>query len=324
MEYFFKYSIITAILIVLEFVYFPIAKRYRIGSEVTSRSSHNKFIITGAGFIFYISALLFYFFFSSILPTSFPIMLLGASILALISFYDDIKNIAPWLRLVIQIAVVAITFNQIFVDGFYEIYLLILICGVGFINAYNFMDGINGILVGYTIVTLSTLLYCFNFSVSIPEYGLIQFITPLIISAIILGIFNFRTKAICFSGDVGSIVMGFFILYLMVELILTTSDASYIIFLIVYAIDTVFTIFQRLFAGENIFLPHRLHLYQILANQWEIKHYNVSLIYASIQLIINIIYILIPEDFKWSYFIFITTILVIVYFTLKRLPISKQ
>lgn len=324
MEYFLKYSIITTILIALEIIYFPIARRYSIGSEATYRSSHEKFIITGAGFIFYISALLFYVLFPTNLPSSFPIMFLGASILAVISFYDDIKNLPPWLRLVIQIVVVATTFNQIFIDGYYEIYLLILLCGVGFINAYNFMDGINGILVGYTIVTLSTLLYCFYFSVNTPEYGIIQFIMPLIISTIVLGVFNFRTRAICFSGDVGSIVMGFFILYLMLELILKTSEASYIIFLIVYAIDTVFTIFQRLFAGENIFLPHRLHLYQILANQWGIKHYNVSLIYASIQLAINIIYILIPDDFKWSYFIFITTILVIVYFALKRLPISRQ
>lgn len=323
MEYLIKYSIITIILILLEVAYFPIAKRFHIGNEVTPRSSHNKFIITGAGFIFYISAILFYIFFNSKLPVSFPVMLIGASILAIISFYDDIKNLTPWLRLIIQIAVVAITFNQIFFDGYYEIYLLLLICGVGFINAYNFMDGINGILVGYSIVTLSTILYCYVIVTDSPTCGMIQFIIPLIISTVIFGIMNFRSTAKCFSGDVGAIVMGFFILYLMAELILRTSEASYIIFLIVYAIDTVFTIFQRLFAGENIFLPHRHHLYQILANQWGIKHYKVSIYYASTQLFINIVYLLIPDDFKWSYFIIITTILTIVYFVLKRSPQSR-
>lgn len=318
MEYLTKYSIITIILVLLEIIYIPIAKRYNIGSLVTPRSSHNKFITTGAGFIFYISAILYYLIFNPKLSESFSIMLIGATVLAIISFYDDIKELAPWLRLIIQIAVVAITFNQILIDGYYEIYLLILICGVGFINAYNFMDGINGILVGYSIVILSTLLYCFYYITDMPENGVIQFIITLIISTIILGILNFRTNAKCFSGDVGAIVMGFFILYLMIELILKTSEASVVIFLIVYAIDSVFTIFQRLFAGENIFLPHRLHLYQILVNQWGIKHYKVSLIYAFIQLAINIGYLLLTDDFKWSYFIIVTAILTIIYFTIKR------
>lgn len=325
MEYLVKYSIITIILILLEIIYFPIAKRYRIGCEVSPRSSHNKFVITGGGIIFYISAILFYFLFNpKQLPTSFSIMLIGASILAIISFYDDIKSLAPWMRLIIQIAVVAVTFNQIFFNGYYEIYLLLLICGVGFINAYNFMDGINGILVSYSIVTLSTILYCYLTIVNNIECGIIQFIIPLIISTIIFGVLNFRVNAKCFSGDVGSIVMGFFILYLMAELIIMTTEASLIIFLIVYAIDTVFTIFQRLFAGENIFLPHRLHLYQILVNQWGIKHYIVSIYYAITQLVINIAYLLIPNDFKWSFFILVTTVLTIVYFSLKRSPKSSK
>lgn len=322
MEYLIKYSIITIILILLEIIYFPIAKRYKIGSDVTPRSSHNKFVITGAGFIFYISAILFYTLFNPKLPISFPIMLIGASILAIISFYDDIKNITPWLRLIIQIAVVAVTFNQIFIDGYYEIFLLLLICGVGFINAYNFMDGINGILVGYSLVTLFTILYCYG--ESDLKCGEVQFIIPLIISTIIFGVLNFRKTPKCFAGDVGAIVMGFFILYLIATLILKTSDASLIIFLIVYAVDTVFTIFQRLYAGENIFLPHRHHLYQILVNKWGIEHYKVSIYYASTQLFINIIYILIPEDFKWSYFIITVIILTIIYFILKRSPISRR
>ena len=110
----------------------------------------------------------------------------------------------------------------------------------------------------------------------------------------------------------------------MATLILKTSDASLIIFLIVYAVDTVFTIFQRLYAGENIFLPHRLHLYQILVNKWGIEHYKVSIYYATTQLLINIVYILIPNDFKWSYFIVIVIILTIVYFILKRSPKSRR
>lgn len=321
MEYL-KYSIIAIIILLLEIIYIPIAKYYQIGNVVTPRSSHHKFSITGGGFIFYFSAILFYLIFDFTLPKSFITMLVGATALALISFYDDIKNISPWIRLVIHILVVATTFNQILFNGYYDIFLLLLICGVGFINAFNFMDGINGILTGYTIVTLSTLLYQFN-DIKIGN-GLTAFTITLIITTTIFGCFNFRKKAKCFAGDVGAIVMGFFILYLMSELILNTSDASALIFLIVYAIDSVYTIFQRLFAGENIFLPHRHHLYQILANQWHIHHYKVAIGYSVIQLLINCIYLYLPDDLKWSYFIIVTIILTIIYFIIKRSPKSKR
>lgn len=319
---FFKYSIIAIIILLLEIIYIPIAKYYRIGNEVTPRSSHHEFSITGGGFIFYFAAILFYLIFDSTLPKSFTTMLIGATALALISFYDDIKNISPWIRLIIHILVVAITFNQILFNGYYEIFLLLLICGVGFINAFNFMDGINGILTGYTIVTLSTLLYQFN-EIKIGN-GLITFTIILILATAIFGCFNFRKRAKCFAGDIGAIVMGFFILYLMSELILYTSDASALIFLIVYAIDSVYTIFQRLFAGENIFLPHRHHLYQILANQWHIYHYKVALGYSIIQLIINFIYLYLPEDLRWSYFIIVIIILTIIYFVIKRSPKTNR
>lgn len=319
-----QYIIITLILAVTEALYFVVARKYHIGNDVTPRSSHNEFKITGGGIIFYIASIVFYTLYGGHLPQHFGLMLIGASLLALVSFYDDIRSLPPGIRLIVHIVVVAGTFYQLLINGHYDIYLLLLICGVGFINAFNFMDGINGILAGYTLVTLSTISYCFY---SIPNQqttlGLQSFTTTLIISAIIFGVLNFRKKAVCFAGDVGAIVMGFFILYLMTQLILTTSDATMVIFLIVYAVDSVFTIFQRLFAGENIFLPHRLHLYQVLSNQWKIKHYKVALAYTLTQLAINVTYLLLPHDLRLTYFIIVTIILTIIYFILKRAQRSK-
>ena len=249
-------------------------------------------------------------------------MLIGTFILALISFYDDLKNSAPWLRLTIHIIVVAILFKQMLFNGYYDVFLLLLICGVGFINAFNFMDGINGILSGYSLVTLISLLY-YSSKTPILQVEFFQsFIIVLIIATVVFGFFNFRKNAICFSGDVGSIVMGFFILYFVSEFILSTGSASIIVFLIIYAIDSVFTIFQRLFAGENIFQSHRLHLYQILANQCNIAHYKIALAYSIAQLIINIGYLIISDELKWTYFIIVTISLTVLYFSIKRFLIK--
>ena len=141
---------------------------------------------------------------------------------------------------------------------------------------------------------------------------------------IIFSFFNFRKNAVCFSGDVGSIVIGFFILYMVIELCWATADASCIVLVSVYGIDTVYTIIQRLFAGENIFLPHRHHLYQVLVNQWGFEHCKIASYYTLTQLTINCIYFAIPRDYHWTYTIIIILLLSFVYFTLKRSKKSKK
>jgi len=307
------YIFLLGILLACEIIYIRIARKYMIGAKQEQRSSHKGYKLSGGGIIFII-AIWIYTIFNIPHNTNFWIMLGGASILAVVSFADDLNNLSPKIRLLVHAIVVGTTFLPFIILGKYDIFLLILLGGIGFINAYNFMDGIDGMMAGYSLVILSTLYYCCTyFCLSINE----NLILTLLISIGIFAFYNFRKKAICFAGDIGSIVMGFFILYLMVNIIVTTHDASILIFLIIYAIDTVFTIFQRLFAGENILLPHRLHLYQKMANQWQIPHYKISIGYAITQLIINIGYFIIPNYLHWTYFILVTTILSILYFVLK-------
>lgn len=318
------YIIVFAILLVCELVYFRIARHYNIGDNVTHRSSHKNYQLTGGGIIFIISAIIFWIWYSVWQQAPpiphFSTMMKIALGLAILSFEDDIKDISPITRLICHVIAVAVTFYFIFEHGYIDIYILVLVGGVGLINAYNFMDGINGITAGYSIVTLGTLLYCYIETPGIP----IEFIISLLIATLIFTFFNFRKKAVCFSGDVGAIVMGFFILFLSVELILLRNDATPIVFLIVYGVDSVYTIFQRLFMGENIFLPHRHHLYQVFANQWAIPHYKVAIGYCTTQFIINLLYFIIPGDYKWTYVIIVIILLSIVYFAAKRSPLSRN
>ncbi len=301
---------LSAILLISELLYFRIANRFQIGAKVTQRSSHKEYQLTGGGIIFFISVVISYFWHQQPSNTIF----IGATILAAISFIDDIKNISPFLRLFIQSIIVFCSFWHIIEWGYIDIFIVVFVCGVGFINAYNFMDGIDGIAAGYSLVTLGSIFYAFLDTVSAPHY----LILSLLIATIIFGYYNFRKSSVCFCGDVGSIVMGFLVLYLIVELIWTKSDATYIVFLIVYGIDTVFTIIQRLFMGENIFMPHRHHLYQVFANQWGISHYKIALGYTLTQLAINIAYFTVPKDLKWTYVISVILLLSTIYFISKR------
>lgn len=99
----------------------------------------------------------------------------------------------------------------------------------------------------------------------------------------------------------GSVSIAFILLFLLGKLIIQTGDFSWIILLSVYGVDSVLTIFHRLMLHENIGLPHRKHLYQLMANELRIPHVVVSVIYMVLQFLIVAGLLWLPVD-HWVYF----------------------
>lgn len=321
------YIAIFVILIALELLYMGVARRFMIGAKVTSRSSHSRFTITGGGIIFILAGLgcklgAVYTGISDELPPTFNLMLLVGCALAVMSFIDDLRGLEASTRLVIQTMLLCMTFAYLMVPAHFDIFLVVLIMGVGFVNAYNFMDGITGMLAAYSLVSLASLYAAYQLLPDVDS-GMPVFIATLFIAVFVFAIFNFRRKAMVFCGDVGAIVMGFFIFYITVNLMVETHNASYAIMFIVYGVDTIFTIFERLFKGEHILTSHHSHLYQALACKWGLRHRVVSSIYAGTQLGINVMFLIIPDKFRWSYDIIVTCLLTALYFTLKNAPRSR-
>ncbi len=126
----------------LMFVYMRLARHYRIVDIPNQRSSHTSPIIRGGGVIFYFAVLL-----SEILGGfQYPIFLLGLTLIAIISFIDDLKPISRTLRATGHFLGVVLLGFQLGVIGMpWWISVIVLVLGVGAMNAYNFMDGINGI-----------------------------------------------------------------------------------------------------------------------------------------------------------------------------------
>ena len=93
----------------------------------------------------------------------------------------------------------------------------------------------------------------------------------------------------------GSVSIAFIILFLIGKLIIDTEDFSWIVLLAVYGADSVLTIVHRLMLHENIGLPHRKHLYQIMANELKIPHVAVSLTYMVVQGVVVAGYLVLRE-----------------------------
>ena len=290
------YIIVLVLLFLTELFYFKLANKFNIIDMPNERSSHRKVTLRGGGIIFYFGALVYFL----ANHWEYPWFIVALTLITFISFVDDIRSTSQSLRLVFHFAVMVLMFYQwdLFSLSWWWIIVALIIC-TGIINAYNFMDGINGITGGYSLVILVTLAYINAKIVPFTEPALIN---TVLCSVLVFCFFNFRKKAKCFAGDVGSVSIAFILLFLIGRLIIKTEDFSWIILLSVYGVDTVLTIIHRLILHENIGLPHRKHMYQLMANELKMSHVMVSFIYMVVQTVVIVGYIMCLNYGYWYLF----------------------
>ena len=273
-----QYIGLLILFISLELIYFKIADHFNIIDKPNSRSSHTSITLRGGGIIFPIAILI-----ASIAGYVSWQIALAVVLVAIVSFVDDIKPLSQLPRFTSHAIAIGLVFYDLglFAQAIWVLPIIFVLL-IGWVNAFNFMDGINGITVLYAFVAILS----FSF-IEINKESLPLLIT-MGLACCAFGFFNVRKKAKTFAGDVGSISMALFLGYFMLKTILESGQIGYILFLSVYRVDAVITIFTRIKKKENIFEPHRSHLYQYLANELGYSHLVVSLLYAGIQLLINI------------------------------------
>ena len=300
------YLVILVLLFLAELFYFKLADKCNIIDKPNERSSHTKVTLRGGGIIFYFGALVYFL----TNHWEYPWFMVALTLITFISFVDDIRSTSQGLRLVFHFSAMALMFYQwgLFSLSWWWIIIALIVC-TGIINVYNFMDGINGITGGYSLVVLVALAYINSEITTFVEPALIN---TVLCSVLVFCFFNFRKKAKCFAGDVGSVSIAFILLFLIGKLILTTGDFSWIILLSVYGVDSVLTIIHRLMLHENIGLPHRKHMYQLMANELKMPHVVLALIYMVAQAVIIMGYIS-CQSYGYTFLLCMVLLLGIVY-----------
>lgn len=306
------YGVILLILIIIELIYFRIADKFNIIDKPNDRSSHTSIVLRGGGIIFLIGAWIW----SAFFGFEYPWFLVGLTLVAGVSFVDDIHSLPDSVRLVAQFSAAAMAFYQLGILhwSMWWIVLLALIVYVGATNVINFMDGINGITAGYSLAVLVPLALM-NMQDGFVEQSLI---VTTILAALVFCIFNFRPKgkAKCFAGDVGSIGIAFIMLFLLGNVIIKTGDITWLIFLLVYGVDGCLTIIHRIMLHENLGEAHRKHAYQIMANELKIGHVKVTLLYMAMQLAVSLGFVYLCPNTAlchWMYLIGALAVLAIAY-----------
>jgi len=206
---------------------------------------------------------------------------LGLSVLLLIGFFDDFKELGHKQKFLAQIAatlllmyfskVYLVTFGNIFGFGSIDmpdipwlIWVTTIFCVVGVINAVNLMDGLDGLAGGVSFVAFLT--FAIHASLAGNDNLLLL---NLALAGAVLGFlrFNWYPSAM-FMGDAGSLCLGFSLAFMALALTQgSNANVSPVCALLVLAVpitDTLTVMSKRILRGKNPFKPDRYHLHHIL------------------------------------------------------------
>lgn len=270
-----NFELFFVLLIFLSYLFF--FNKFKILCEDKNTSNHKKFIKNDKspiliGGIFLISIIIF---FSELNFYIFKLPLISMFILGLFSDKHILSN--PKLRLFLQLLILLYVVktndlkildlrndvaNTILSYSIFNI-LFTIFCLAILINGSNFIDGLNGLLIGYSIFVLLSLLFIeFNFqNLEIIEYNFIKLI---IFSLLIL--FFFNLLGFVYLGDNGSYLLSFFLGIYLISFFINNPNISpyYIASLLWYpSFENFFSLVRRLLSKKNVSKADNSHLHQI-------------------------------------------------------------
>ena len=192
------YFVVFVVLLGVELLYFRVANYFNIIDKPNERSSHSRITLRGGGIVFYVGALVYF----VISGFSFPWFMLGLTLIAGVSFVDDVRSVTQRVRLVVHFMAMLLMFYQwgmLALPWWYVVVALVVCTGI--INAYNFMDGINGITGGYSLVVLGGLAYVNGWVVPFVDEKMIY---TMMVAVLVFGVFNFRAESEVLCRGCGS------------------------------------------------------------------------------------------------------------------------
>jgi UDP-GlcNAc:undecaprenyl-phosphate/decaprenyl-phosphate GlcNAc-1-phosphate transferase len=280
------------------FVTFILSRHIKAFDVPNERSSHTKVTPRGGG-VAIVSAFLVGILLIQFIGDKTPIyapyflgFLFSSFVIATLSFYDDFHTVSFKVKLGGQIIAIiigltaGIVIDMVHLPVFGEVYFgdwaypLTFLWILGLTNAYNFIDGLDGLAASTAVIVALFFAY-----ISFQQGSHFIYLASLTLAAASVGflVFNWSPAKI-FMGDVGSTFLGF--AFAVMAVIAARYDHSHTSLFVVplllfhFIFDTGFTFFRRLLAGEHVFTAHRSHLYQLL-NRIGYSHKRVTLIYST-------------------------------------------
>jgi UDP-GlcNAc:undecaprenyl-phosphate GlcNAc-1-phosphate transferase len=259
------------------------------------RSSHVKSTPSGSGIAIFSAVILVLFFIDLKEYQNYSLSIIAVLFIFALGIYDDLKNSPALYKLaIITLGAIFICFDGLIIVnlGTYFGYPVILsslwlsipftiITVVGFTNALNLIDGLDGLAGGISIIIFSSLWYVGS-QHSIP---LLLLASPIMIAAL-LGFLAFNwNPAKAFMGDSGSLTLGFIISILSISAISQEVNPIVILYLLALPIiDTLLVIVRRKRNNLPIFAPDRNHIHHILLDVFDgrVKRTVITILFIQV------------------------------------------
>ncbi|MBU2452663.1 MAG: UDP-N-acetylmuramyl pentapeptide phosphotransferase, partial [Proteobacteria bacterium] len=256
------------------------------------RSSHKGIVPKGGGIGIFFAFLTLSFF------LNLPYHLWGSAfVIALVSFLGDRRELSVSLRLIVQVLCALLFLIQFSPVSYSEnifLYLFFIVFIAGTANIFNFMDGIDGIAGIISVVAFGSIAFYGVMGQVRTEY--IVLCAGMALASIGFLFFNIP-KARVFMGDVGSVFLGFVFAGVLIYFCIDLRDFICMSgFLLMFYADEIITMAVRIQSRESLTVPHRRHVYQLLANEMGIEHWKVSMFYGAAQALISFTILIVRSE----------------------------
>ncbi|KEO72211.1 glycosyltransferase family 4 protein [Anditalea andensis] len=325
-----------------------VAREKELVVKPDHRSSHRIITPSFGGVAFFICFILCY----SVLSSEYAFMhssfvIPAVTLLFIVGLKDDLVVSSARAKLIGQLMAVAFLFlnpdfSKISLHGFLGVDMLsawvsvplVFIFMVGFINAYNLIDGIDGLAAFLGIIIFGAMGTVFYLG---GEDFYFLVCTLLIGSLLAFIRFNFSKKIThkIFMGDTGSLFIGFLIAFLSLkvlamdpekiigfELLPENFPLLVMVILSIPIFDTFRIMLVRKMTGKGIFVPDRNHVHHILIDLG-LTHFKTSVLLSALLLVLIFSTYLLGTYFGWPVLLLFICLLAVMAYTVFHFLKSK-
>jgi UDP-N-acetylmuramyl pentapeptide phosphotransferase/UDP-N-acetylglucosamine-1-phosphate transferase len=320
-------------------VVIQVVKLRRLFEPVSNRSSHGQNVPSFGGITFFIVLILALNISEQFFVTSRAVFLVPSSLfIFFMGLKDDLTGISPWNKIIVQLIATTILFlspdfqitNLHGFLGIHEIapwicIPLAFLVVVFYINAYNLIDGIDGLASG-----LGALFFTF-FSVvyfTLNDFMMMAVCLAMVGSFVAFLRFNISKDKRIFLGDTGSLLIGFLIAAIVINIMskdyqqeVWMNNAANLPLLIISALyipvfDSIRVFIIRIQNGKSPFVSDRSHIHHVILDHFKISHRKTAFILVSLNALILFIMGFVTDfcnhKTSISVLIFITVVLAVV------------
>ncbi len=301
----FKLSFVNILLFILSFstlffILSKLAERYNLVDKNDFRKIHQGRIPLIGGLLIYFCFVINVINFNIDINYNFLVIFVSILLILLLGVFDDIYNIPPYIRLFFQIISISIIINSglsitsfkfnglnlsLGIFGFF----FTIVSLVAITNAFNFIDGIDGLCSSLFLVPLSVILFILFTNQYLMEFELLLLLYLVVFIFFILN-FGFFGLGKIFLGDSGSTFLGFILGCILIYISnLNIIETFFVPWLIIIPIfDLIRVVLFRLINNINPTYPDRIHIHHILTRYFSSS--KIALIFINIITIIFIIF----------------------------------